>query len=561
MSQLQIELDKIEENLRLLPSTVKKSRIRIAQKAAILYEILNNGTRVDGLTLPYYDHIKRYGRQRALIIEGSTSRLNPYNINPPSDWTGNSEAFSFPTNDSFIFYCFDDDGIPITFDSNSMYLIATDQGELAGRFAIGLFLRDQADQTTPDYTLSQVTVSGVAHDRVTFDTPFAEVFTIGQQFGLMSAGDNIGYIEVGVEGLTQDPTWNPFQTVDLDNSSQVDAWVSSMMILGDTDFITIAGDVVDGTIPVDDVLLSSDPNIRSASKTPYASNIEASPFFPALNADESTWPTDFDTIDVTNRKFSINNSNRWVVSPQFRWENKLITEISSVADPNLEVLPFVLLTDSYIDNLQAITISSIDWPVDDPPRTSYSLNSGDDKVVFLDTDGTTGVEPCTYNSVTDVIAEYTNNLGPLLDLILSDVSGFSDTISSANDNDATQFEGVVNQFKTLMNNAISYHNSVLSGTPVFDGTIPTYNQSALNSFFNYVSNNINVFKNRKTEIETIIGSASARTGYVGEVIGSVDVILNRSFGVNYQVYRAIKSAETITDLATLTRKKYDGLNG
>lgn len=558
MSQLQIELDKLEEQLKALPQTLAKSRVRVAEKAAIAYELMN-GSRINGLKLPYYDHIKRYGRQRALIIERTTSRLNPYNINGPSFWTGNSDSFSFPTNDSFIFYCFDEDGNPITFNPATMYLITTDAGDLAGRFAISLFLREQADQTVPAYTTSSVSVGGDSHDKLTFATPFPESFSIGQQFALMESGDNIGYIQVGIEGLYQSASWDPFKSIDFDNQSQIDAWFSEMMTMTNTSFETIAGEIVDGSVPEDDVLRSSDSTIRSDTD-----NVENSPFFPALNANENDWPSDFDNIDTTNRRLVINGNVEWSVYPRWRWENKLIPNNASGVNTEGGHLNGGPINDAYTADIRNSPISPNEFPVNDLGIVSYAWYESDDKVKRADTFDEVD---CVYNSVTDLFDYYDDNdVGGFLDGIISDFSGFTDTITPTNNTTTSAFINRINDFKTNITNLRNHHNSwFVSGDNgdinKFNSYLGDYDRSLINGLFNFIDANSTMFDDRIDQIESIIGSAPTQTGYVGEVIDSSNMIVSRSYGVVYDLNRAITALETVKDLAVIIRKKYDGLSG
>lgn len=574
MSQIEIELVKIERQLRQIPDVVTSARVEVAELAAIATELANDATKLIGLKLPYYGHIQEYAEQRALIVENTTSRLNFYNIGNPSSWnTMFTTGFTFPSSSRFVFYTFvfdsNDVPIPSEFDETTMYLVESDTGVLATLTDIATFLKPVEEIVVPDYTVIEEVTAGVTHTVLEFTDPLIEAPTIGQRFAILVDNEVVGYIEVGVEGLGKNPLWDALEDVDLLNPTELDNWYSDMTQMGTQDFSDLCGTFVDGSFIVDDIIVSSDSSIRSDSTRPYsAAKLERSPFFPALNDNEDDYPGDFDFIDVKNRKMTIDGVDQWAVYPQFRWEGKLIPALS--ANPNSEQIT-TLYANTSRNSFLNIAVSGTGFPVNqsaaNDPRTVYFWNQSDDLIYSIVYVGgipdplTQTLISCTYNSMRTKINNWNANFGTFLSNIQTR-STFENEIDNDHAIDDDDFFDLIQEIIDLNDAFLAHHGSWFSpgddgDISVFDSSIGTYDQSFYNALSDFFVLYDTMFTDRKEHIETVIGSAVSRTGYVGEVINAANLIVHRSFGI---VQNLKKDVNALDDVKTLLRKIREKFN-
>lgn len=567
MSILQEEVTNIENQLGLIPETVVSDRINLARKSGLLVELLNKPDSLSGLQDGYYNLVKKYARERAYYIENSENRLNFYNINSASVWNSVWEnEFTYPSIDKFIVYCFLDDGTRVNL-SDGYNLIIQDQ-TLVGYYQAITILPD--DQVIPDYMITTVTVAGVDHEKVVMMDALNHSISIGNEFALIENGSLVGFARVGIEGLGLSNSWSATDpSVDPYSQSSIDNWYTNITDLPVSDFIAIGGDFLTGSVPVDDVLKSSDPSVQSDASEPYTqAKLEASPFYPALNTDDSSWPEDFDAPDVKNRKQTLDGDDLWAVYPQFRWEGKLIPDLTE--DPNVEFRPVEDFIIETIDFLLNIPLSTEDFPINSGTSSDgfrYFWDMDTDLVIGRQT--ISGIqEPtfevdCTYNSVTNKLDHWDTVIQPLLNTVKTLINEDVNTVDSTQNNNDLDHLAYINLLEGMVQDVRDHHETWFEpaddgDTTKFATDFGTYDPTDIQALETELdTNSKTVFSDRIIELESVIGAASNRSGYVGKVLTSVDALVNRNFGFISALKKSEANLENSKEILQRLRKKYD----
>jgi hypothetical protein len=567
MSILQEEVTNIENQIDLIPETVVSDRINLARKSGLLVELLNKPGSLSGLQDGYYDLIKKYARERAYYIENSENRLDFYNINSANVWnTVWENDFTYPSIDEFIVYCFLDNGTRVNL-SDGYNLIINNQ-TLVGYYQAITILPD--DQVIPDYMIETVTVSGIDHEKVILADSVNQSISIGNEFALIENGSLVGVARVGIEGLGLSDSWSATDpSVDPYSQSSIDNWYTNITDLPVSDFIAIGGDFLVGSVPIDDVLKSSDPSIQSDVSEPYTqAKLEASPFYPALNTDDSSWPEDFDAPDVKNRKQTLDGDDLWAVYPQFRWEGKLIPDLSE--DPTVEFRPNTDFIIETIDFILGIFLSNEDFPINSGTSSDgfrYFWDMDTDLVMGRQT--ISGIqEPlfevdCTYNSVTNKLSHWDNVIQTLLNTVKTLITEDVNTVDSIQNNNDLNHLSYINLLEGLVQDVRNHHETWFEPNDdgdisKFDTDFGTYDQTDIQNLETELdTNSKSVFSDRINEIESVIGTVSNRSGYVGKVLTSVDALVNRNFGFISALKKSEANLENSKEILQRLRKKYD----
>lgn len=569
MSMIEQEKESIEQSIRQIPEIVISDRVDIARKSGMITELLNGQNSLSGLKDGYYKLIQKYATERAYYIENTDNRLDFYNINDASVWSQAwNTGFTFPTTSEFIVYCFLDNGDRV--DISNGYNLISNEGDLVEYYQAITIQPDQQNQ--PDYIIETVTVSGVNHEKLIFQNPIT-LPKIGDEFALINSdGRLVGIARVGIEGLglsdwnATDPSVDPYNQTDIDN------WYSSITELPSSDFISLGGEFLNVSVPIDDVLRSADPANQADTSKPYTqAKLENNPFYPALNTDESSWPEDFNAPDVKNRKLVVDGNDEWAVYPQFRWEGKLIPDLTE--DPNSENLPTTYYIEESIQFFNDMLVSVDDFPVNSgslDDTMEYYWDETTDLIYLIETISGTAEPPvvvdCTYNSITYKLENWDSEIQPLFDTVKSLINSDVNTIDQTQLDIDDDHYAYIEQLETLLSDVRTHHDSWFDSLEdgditKFDGDFGEYDLTNQQALDNELSNNsITIFTDRITNIESVIGSAASRTGYVGQVINAVDTIVNRNFGFLTTLKKAEQNIDTSKEILTQLRKKYDVYN-
>lgn len=569
MTQLTEFVEEIREQLVGIPGIVQSSRVKIAKMAGTADEFIAGGAgTIAGLQNGVYDLVAEYASQRALLIENDTSRLDLYNIAGSAEWQSFPNGFTFPTATSWIGFARLDNGTAVSM-KDGYYLIEKAPGEPAARFDLTITLKDPSTWTKIPFTVNDVTAGGVVHEQLIFDGPLAETPAIGTQYAIFDLNDvQAGTIEVGIEGLGVNPAWDPEEPINPDNDAQFNQWFADIMLVSESDFVALVGDKV-ANPGSDDVYKSADSSIRSVNSPPYTqARLEKSPFYPALNDNENTWPEDTDAPDVINRK----QAGDWAVYPRWRWQGRLIpAQDSNVYSEDLPAVPWANSTrDSFLN----ILVSSNGFPVNSSSTdssTDYYWDAATDLIYEVVTttnaEGmTTTSDPvrieCTYNSMSDKIKDWNAGFGPMLAAVRSRMSGFTNSYDSTQALVDTTFKDLLDGLDLDYSTFFAHHDSWFSAaddgvTSVFNELIGTYDQTAYNALASRFANNTAAFTDRISNIESVIGSAENRTGYAGEVLAAVDVVVNRNFGFLQELLSNISRLNSIKNSIRRIKRKFN----
>lgn len=566
MTLLIKELEKIEGSLNQIPVNVIDDRIDLAGNAGMSSELLNGGNSIIGLKDDYYKFIKKYATERAYYIENSVTRLDLYDINQGDVWNRLwSTGFTFPTTSEIIVYCYLDDGSRVNIVDG--YNLITKDGELVTYYQS--ITIQPASQIPAAYSVETVSINGIPHEKIILSNPIT-LPSIGDEFALMKDGRVVGVARVGVEGLGLNTSWDATD-IDIDPyvTSDIDVWYSDITDLPIDDFILLCGEFITSGIPTDDVLRSADPSLQAITSKPYTqSKLENSPFFPALNTDETTWPTDFTTIDVNNRKLTIDGVDYWAVYPQFRWEGKLIPSLS--ANPNSEELPGIYHITDVIQFFNDMAVSVDDFPINSGTTESsyeYYWDELTDLIYGIET--INGVPApafavdCTYNSISYKIKNWDSEIQTFFSTVVSVISTDVNTIDNIQYTIDQDHLDYIYHLEMLLEEVRTEHDTWFEtiddgDTNKFNTDFGEYDLSVHQVLDNELSNDsIQIFNDRISNLETVIGSASNRSGYVGKVINAADTLVNRNYGFLNSLKKSELSVENSKEILTQLRRKYD----
>lgn len=554
--QTQKELDKLEDQLSSMPAGARESRTKIAETAKVVAENSDLGIKES------WPALVDYAEERAYYFEGSTASLDLWDINA-SAWTGESTDFTFPSASTFVAYGVDTTGADIVLDPASHYFIIK-EGGLAGERDIDVIMDPANTGTQVDFTVMTITVDGVDHQVVTLNTSLTEAPSINDTCVVFNKTDNsnAGTITIGIEGQTENLQWDPLENVDLSNQSEFDAWYSSMMEVGFGAFVALAGPFADGSID-DDISKSANPQRTSRAVRPDypKSELYKSPFFPAYTSNEDDRPEELENLDLVNRVEVVDDAPVWGVYPLFRWQGKLIPDLSQ--SPKEEKYPRALLLEGF-DFVRNTSVSQTGFPVNDlATETTYYWDQASDKVIETEV----GEYACTYNSLSSIINDSNVQAGfQGLEKAATHLTGW---VSPAGDSAETQaaedFLPIIEELDSAWKDVLNHHDSWFSSaddgdTTKFDTSLGTYDQSFLDALITVINNRETDFMNRIQHLEEKIGSPVDRTGYSGSAFTDAELMTHKNFGMLRSLKSAVNGINSIKENLKRTKQKYNAFN-